>query len=362
MEMLEREMEVFFKKRVEKDANIQNGYLRVYSEKHGIDLQVAAGKEAIHAEQPYYIASVSKLFTSVLFGQLVEKGLCSYEDRISHFLEADVLNKLHVYKEKDYTKEIKIKHLLNNTSGLHDFLEDKPQKGMSMPDLIVSEPERTWTPKEVIQWAKDNMKNHFPPGEGFHYSDTGYHLLGLIIEKITGLAFHEVLRKNIFEPLQMNHSHFSRTEPVEKSPYQIAKLYIRDTEITNFQSLSLLFAGGGVVSTTSDLLKFMKALVNNELLQKETIEKMKNDWGKFFLGIDYGYGLMNIKTVPILMPAKYNSWGNAGSTGSFMFYHPETDTYLIGTLNHFGYGQKGIRLMLQMADKILKTTKKTQVV
>jgi D-alanyl-D-alanine carboxypeptidase len=362
METIQREIEDFFKKRIEKDENIRNGYLRVHSEKHGIDLQMAAGEDAIHAEQPYYIASVSKLFTSVLFGQLVEKDLCSYDDRISQYLDAEVLSDLHVYKEVDYTNEIKIKHLLNNTSGLHDFLEDKPRKGLPMPELIVSEPDRTWTPLDVINWAKDNMKNHFPPGKGFHYSDTGYHLLGLIIEKITGLPFHEVLRKNIFEPLDMKHSHFSRTEPVEKSPHQIAKLFIGDTEITHHQSLSLLFAGGGVVSTTSDLLKFMKALVNYQLLRKETIEKMKNDWGKFFLGIDYGYGLMNIKTVPVLMPAKYNSWGNAGSTGSFMFYHPATDSYIIGTLNRFGYGQKGIRLMLQMADKILKASKKAQAV
>lgn len=147
---------------------------------------------------------MSKLFTSVLFGQLVEQGLCSYEDKISRYLEADLLKNLHVYKEKDYTNEIKIKHLVNNTSGLHDFVEDKPLKGKSMPDLLVDEPNRTWAPLEVIQWAKENMKSHFPPGGGFHYSDTGY------------------------------------------------------TDITNSKSLSILYAGGGVVSTTGDLLKFMK--------------------------------------------------------------------------------------------------------
>ncbi|MEH7525588.1 serine hydrolase, partial [Bacillus sp. JJ1503] len=155
-------------------------------------------------------------------------------------------------------------------------------------------------------------------------------------------------------------SHFSRTEPIEKSPYEVAKFYIRQTDMTNNESLSILYAGGGVVSTTGDLLKFMKALVNGQILKKETLEKMKSDWGKFFLGIDYGYGVMNIKTVPVLMPAKYNSWGNAGSTGSFMFYHPVMDAYIIGTLNQFGYGQKGIRLMLQLTDKLLKATKKAE--
>ncbi|MFS0861065.1 serine hydrolase domain-containing protein [Fredinandcohnia sp. 179-A 10B2 NHS] len=355
------EVEQLFKKKVEKDS--KNAYLRVHSEKHGIDINLAAGEEAIHPDQPFYIASISKLFTSVLFGKLVEQGLCMYEDKISKYLEEDVLHKLHVYKEKDYTNEIKIKHLLNNTSGLHDFFEEKPVKGRSIVDIILDEPNRTFTPTEIITWAKENMKTHFPPGEGFHYSDTGYHLLGLIIERITGLAFHEVLNENIFEPLGMKNSHFSRMKPAEESPYELAKMYMRNTEISNYESMrSMVFAGGGVVSTTGDLLKFMKALVSNQLLAKETIDQMKSDCGKFFLGIDYGYGVMNIKTVPVLMPAKYNSWGNAGSTGSFMFYHPATDAYIIGTLNKSGYGQKGIRLMLQIADKLLKATKKAEVV
>ncbi|RUL52160.1 MULTISPECIES: serine hydrolase [Lysinibacillus] len=356
------EIEQFFKNKVKKDLKIHNAYLRVHSEKYRIDFSMNTGKESIHPDQPFYIASISKLFTSVLFAQLIEQGHCSYEDKISKYLEIDILNNLHIYKGKDYTHEIKIKHLLNNTSGLHDFFEDKPVKGKAFVDLILDDPNRTWTPQEVIQWAKENLKTHFPPGERFHYSDTGYHLLGLIIEKITGLSFHEVLSKNIFEPLGMKHSHFSRMKPLEESPYEIAKIYMRNINVTHYQSMrSSVYAGGGIVSTTGDLLKFMKALVHYQLLQKKTIEKMKNDCGKFFLGIDYGYGVMNIKTIPLLMPAKYNSWGNAGSTGSFMFYHPVTDTYIIGTLNQSGYGQKGIKLMLQIADKILKAIKKSEV-
>ncbi|MGE6631625.1 serine hydrolase domain-containing protein [Bacillus sp. NPDC077027] len=354
----QRDIEQFFKKKVKKDSNIHNAYLLVHSAKHDFDIKLATGKEAISAQQPYYIASVSKLFTAVLFGQLIEQGVCSYDDNISRYLHADILTNLHIYKEKDYTNEIKIKHLLNNTSGLHDFLEDKPLKGKSMIELILDEPNRTWTPLEVIHWAKENMKTHFPPEKGFHYSDTGYHLLGLMIEKITGFPYHELLKKNIFEPLGMKHSHFNRTEPLEKSPFDVAKLYARDTEITNHQSMSIVFAGGGIVSTTGDLLKFLKALVHHQLLKKETIERMKSDTGRFTLGIDYGYGMMNIKTVPVLMPAKFNSWGNAGSTGSFMFYHPVTDAYIIGSLNHFGYGPKGIRLMLQILDKLQRAQRK----
>src|SRR5690625_4141571 len=140
---VQMEVERLFKKRVERDPKIHNAYLRIHSEKYGIDIDLAAGKEAVNPQQPYYIASVSKLFTSVLFGQLVEQGLCNYDDKILQYLEKDLLKNLHIYKGKDYTNEIKIKHLLNNTSGLHDFMEDKPAKGKLMPDLLVDEPNRT---------------------------------------------------------------------------------------------------------------------------------------------------------------------------------------------------------------------------
>src|SRR5690606_31351125 len=95
---VQMEIEQFFKKKVDQDPQVHHALLRVHSEKHGIDIRFAAGEESIHAEQPYYIASVSKLFTSVLFGQLVEKGLCSYEDKISQYLEENLLRNLHIFK------------------------------------------------------------------------------------------------------------------------------------------------------------------------------------------------------------------------------------------------------------------------
>jgi D-alanyl-D-alanine carboxypeptidase len=67
--------------------------------------------------------------------------------------------------------------------------------------------------------------------------------------------------------------------------------------------------------------------------------------------------MMKVRTVPVIMPAKYNCWGNAGSTGAFMFYHPGQDAYLIGSLNQFNYPQKGIRFMLRTINTLLKNDK-----
>ena len=346
-----------FRNKVHKDRKIHNGYLLVHSEKTGIHLNIAEGVTGnipANVNQPYYIASIGKLFTSVLVGILFEKGELSYEDRITQYLDDDLIHNLHVYKGIDYTGHITIKHLLNHTSGLHDYFGDKPKQVTPMLDQILSEPSHFWTPQEIVQWSKEHLKSHFPPGEGFHYSDTGYHILGLVIENITSMPFHKALEHYLFMPLGMNHSYLvCYSEPLANSDYPIANVYVGDVDVTQYRSLSADYAGGGIVATSEDLLRFMKALVIHKIIREGTFKKMQ-DWAKFAIGIDYGYGLMNFKTIPLLMPKRYNVWGNAGSTGSFMFYHPEMDAYFIGSLNQFGYHSKGIRIMFKMIDILSK--------
>ena len=134
-----------FTKIVQKDRKIHNAYLLVHSEKLGIHLNMAEGTTGsvpANAQQPYFIASIGKLFTSVLINILVEKGMLSYEDTIIRFLDDNLLHNLHVYRGKDYTSQIKIRHLLNHTSGLHDYLGDKPKQGKPMLDILFDEPSR----------------------------------------------------------------------------------------------------------------------------------------------------------------------------------------------------------------------------
>lgn len=350
-------LEKSYRETVRKDPGIVDAFMLVHSDKLGIHVNVAEGTTGgmpVCPYQPYYVASVGKLFTSVVIALLAERGLLSYEDRIVQYLDEDVIRGLHVYRGKDYSNDIRVKHLLNHTSGLHDYFEDKPRSGKAMIELLLDEPSRFWTPRETIFWSKENLKSHFPPGKGFHYSDTGYHLLGLIIETITSKQFHEVLGAEIFQPLGMSHSYLAQhSRPLITSTYPIASVYVGNINVADYRSLSIDYAGGGIVSTSDDLLMFMQSLVHNRIIGKDTFESMK-DWARFLPGIDYGYGLMNFKTVPVIMPKKYNVWGNAGSVGSFMFYHPEMDLYLIGTLNRFRYHRKGIRVMFKAVDIVRK--------
>jgi D-alanyl-D-alanine carboxypeptidase len=112
-------IEKAFRGQIRKDDRIRNGYLLVYSDKLGIDLRVAEGKTgsfAASTEQPLYLASVGKLFTATIVSMLHEQGELAFGDRIARYLDAELMDGLHVYKGEDYSDEIEIRHLLNQSS------------------------------------------------------------------------------------------------------------------------------------------------------------------------------------------------------------------------------------------------------
>lgn len=349
-----------FNKTVISDTRIHNAHLLVHSDRNLLHLNLAGGNakkisgNTVQVGQPVFMGSVGKLFTAVLIGILCEQGIISFESRLCDILDPDLLQGLHVIRGKEYTNQIQLKHLLNHTSGLHDYFEDKPAKVKRMIEHILNEPDRTFQPREVVTWSKQNLRSKFPPGKGFHYSDTGYHLLGLAIESVSGLPFHKALSQWILEPIGLKQAFLiGHSTPCEASPYPIAGVYFSDTNIIGYRSLSIDYAGGGITAPLEDLLKFMQALVHERILAKRTLSKME-DWARFSLGIDYGYGMMRIRPAPLFMPGRYSCWGNAGSTGSFLFYHPSLNTYLIGSLNQFRYHRKGIQLMLRVFDMLFE--------
>lgn len=341
-------VEKVFRKKIQRDKNIQNAFLLIHSEKYGIHLKLAEGsteRASLHPDHPYFIASIDKLFTSVLIARLVEEGKLSFEDFLVSYLDADLLHELHMYKGTNYTDEIKIKHLLNHTSGLFGDALERSKQGVSMFDLLLNESPQLRTPKVIIQWSKENLNCQFPPGKGYYYSDFGYYLLILLIEKIHSKPYREILNNTLFGPLGMENTYML---PLSNS-IDVAPCYLNGLNVAANINLGMDTLGGRIVSTTEDLLKFMKALVRYEILHQDTLEQMK-DWAKFSIGIDYGYGIMSFKPIPLFMPKKYCVWGNAGSNGSFMFYHPEMDTYFIGSFNDFRYQRKGIVFMFKMID------------
>jgi D-alanyl-D-alanine carboxypeptidase len=333
-----------FRKQVKQDSKIKNAYLLVHSEPLGIDLKVAEGStdgQPANIDQPNYMASVGKIFTSTLVSMFYEMGKLDFEDKINKYLDPDIILGLHIYKGRDYSNEIRIRHLLNQTSGLCDSF-------WNLLQMFLKDPDFTTTPINAIKWGKENMKSHFPPGTKHFYSDTNYYLLGLILERISNKPFHELLSKYIFDPLDMNSSYMlGYSVPSIESTLPLAGFYAKGVDLSKVHGYpGLDYSGGGIVSIFQEYLVFMRALVENRILKKETIQKMIADKDSFNLSISYGYGIWMFKSIPLLLPESYYCWGCAGATGAFMFYHPKTSSYIIGNFNDLSYKSKALQFML----------------
>ncbi len=352
--VINEKIETKFRQKVLKDKNVKNAYLLVHSEKLGIDMNIAEGKTGdIPADprQANHLASVGKLFTATIVGMLCDKGLLNYDDRIVQYLDTDVMNSLHVYKGKDYSGEITVKHLLKQTSGLNDVFFPLFKKMASNPDLEM-------TVREALEWGKKNRKPVAKPGKRHFYTDTNYYLLGLIIESIMKKPFHEAVHEMILEPLGMENAYIhGYSEPKTRAQYPPAHIYLDNINLINDKRIAQIdYSGGGVVAPLNEYLFFMKALVNGQLVKKETLDKMINDdikMGFPAIGFDYGYSIWKPKVIPLLMPEKYFCWGCVGVTGAFMFYHPKTEAYVIGSFNDKSYTSKALRFMLMEVIKPL---------
>ncbi len=349
---IQKKIESSFREQVQNDKKVKNAYLLVQSEKIGIDINIAEGKTGeipANPMQANHMASVGKIFTATIIGMLQDEGKLSYDDKIAKYLDNELMAGLHIYKGKDYSGDITIKHLLKQTSGLNDVF-------FPLLEKMIKDESLEFSIREALEWGKKNTEPVSVPGKKHFYNDTNYYLLGLIIESVTGMPFHNAVHKMIFTPLKMENAYINGySKPKNEPQYTEAHIYLNNINFAaNKRIAKIDYAGGGVTAPLSEYLIFMKALANGDLVKKETLNKMIYDdikMGFPAIGFDYGYSVWKPKSIPVLMPKKYFCWGCVGVTGAFMFYHPSTDSYAIGTFNDDSYTSKALRFML---NKIIK--------
>lgn len=332
--------------------NIHNVFLSLHSPSREFEWHTVKGKfndgTEVEIGNPYYTASVGKTFTAVAIGLLVDQGKIQFDDPVKKYLSSDVINGLHMLDGMDYGDSIKVSHLLQHTSGLPDYFGETHDGSPGMFDLILSEPGRFWEPEELIAFAKAHFKPSFPPGSGYYYTDTEYVLLGMIIEKTSGMKLHEFLAENIFVPLKMNQTYLNQRSEAIQPTATLAEMYANEYEISTLKSLSADWAGGAVVSTGKDLIAFQVALMNGELVSEATLNDMQ-EWTLETQGMTYGFGLRKIslnELDPIL--PNWALIGHSGLNGTSMYYCPDLDIYLAGTLNQLESSRDAVILMVSV--------------
>lgn len=332
-------------KTIRDSVQISSIILTIYSETKDYNHTFVSGTTGTETRQVaptdrYHSASIGKTFTATIFGMLYDKGILDYSDRITDYLSDEILKDIFIYQGVDYKDEVTIMQLLKHTSGVADFFEGPVIKGKPMLELIQDEPDRMWSPLELVTFSRQYQTAVNKPGEEMHYSDTGYVLLGLILEEATGIEYHEALHDMIFEPLDMNNSYLNfKSESQVQSEEDILEIWIDGTDFSQKNALSLDWAGGGIVSTTQDLLTFFKALHNGELVKDSTFNQMKQFNNEYQTGVYYGMGMMEFDfgDFSFFLEDLSNIYGGVGATGSFMMYDETNDTYIIANYGSFEF-------------------------
>lgn len=303
-------------------------------------------------EQPYFIASTTKLFTTALIMQLRAEGRLDLEDGLSQYLHPDLLKGLHVYKNRDYSSEIRIHHLLAHTSGLPDYFQDKGKDGLSLENHIKRGTDRHWTLEEALEMTR-KMNAHFPPGSPnkAHYSDTNFQLLGRIIEQITGSSWSEACSLRITQALGLQNTYLYQ-DPADRRP---ADLYFRHSSLHIPLAMRSFGSDGGVVSTSSDMLRFIEAFFTGQLFPQAYLEEMQR-WNRIFFPMQSGMGIHRFKLPWIFNPtgAVPEYIGHSGLSGALAFYAPKLNLYFAGTVNQVAHPDMSFRTMIQVTQAIKK--------
>ncbi len=340
---------------VEKDKTLSSALLTIYSNKTGYFEQFAVGTKNQYSELPvqidsrYHSASIGKTMCATVFGILSDEGKINLNDKISSWLDDDILKGLFVVDGTDYSDQVTLKHLLSHTSGIGDYFEGPVKSGKPMLEIISSNPDLLFTPEELIAFTRENQIPVGKPGQQFYYSDTGYILLGFILEAIEEKPYSAILEDRIFQPLGMTESYFMF---YNDKPTDIIGIYMNEIDFSNKNALSIDWAGGGVVTTMNDLLTFMMALENGTILSDDVYSQMTDFSNIYTKGIYYGMGMMYFDFSELSLLLKLSSmtdlYGGVGVTGTYMLYDKEKDTYFIANFGSLDYGEKGLQELVKI--------------
>lgn len=260
------------------------------------------------------IASISKVFTAVVVMQLVEEGRLSLDQPLATWYPDLLPN----------ADTITVRMLLQQTSGLYDYLEDR-----SYANQAYQQPDRFFAPQELVGYAA-RFPLAFAPGSAnnWDYSSTNYVILGMVIEAVTGKPLAVEMRERIFAPLNLDGTYFAPDEPIEG---QFATGHARSA-VQRDVAMSFAFATANLVSTVDDVQTFARALFAGDLVSAESREQMLSfvDGKGQYSMPDLGYGLGVMRNVlPVQRaPEQSTVYGHIGGFGGFrsaVWFAPQSE-------------------------------------
>jgi CubicO group peptidase (beta-lactamase class C family) len=215
----------------------------------------------------FRIGSVTKQFTAVAIMQLVEKGKVSLKAHISEYLP---------YFRKDIDPKITVHNLLVHSSGLPNYTD--------LPGFYAKHSRNPYEVKDFItQFCSGDLE--FEPGSTWKYSNSGYFILGAIIEAVTGQTYADYLKEHIFGPAGMEDSGYDNPETILENRATGYRMGQNGLENCEYLDMSIPYAAGSLYSTTEDLYKWDRILYTEKILTERSKELMFTPYIAY-----YGYG------------------------------------------------------------------------
>ena len=237
----------------------------------------------IKLEHKFRIGSLTKQFTAIGIMILEERGKLSLSDSIQKYIPN--------FPVKKYT--ITIEHLLTHTSGI---------KSYTVPEIMNEKFMRLYHHPDSLVKSFSGFPLEFEPGSKFSYSNSGYHLLGLIIENVSGMSYASFIQKEIFDKAGMKNSRTDSHQEIIKNRISGYDPFIGPVN-AQFIDMSIPYSAGNILSTVSDLNLWYKALFSYEIVKKETLIRAHTPYtlssGKIS-SYGFGWGVDTLQGQPVI--------------------------------------------------------------
>lgn len=276
------------------------------------------------------IASIAKPMTAIAIMQLYEQGKLKLDEPIQTYLPT-------FPKKKE--GEITIRHLLQHSSGIDGYKNNKEQENKTNYATL----------SDAVSIFKDRALVA-APGQAFHYTTYGYVVLGLIIEKVSGMSYEAYLQSNIWEKAQMTNTGIEYIDKISPNKSMIYHKNSKGTiSIAEQTNLSDRIPGGGVYSTVSDMLRFGNAIINFDLIKESTFKMMVENPSLKTQGNGYGLGWYLYGENPNYGNV-YGHNGTQTGASTFLMLLPEQKTTIVVLSNTSGAIQTVSDITIKLFD------------